>query len=274
MGNEGALYRERIQEELARRYEKNPRYSIRAFARSMDLDPTALSRVIAGKQIPSLKLAEKILGHLDLSPAERGRFLASLSAKQRARGLKRLSRLFSARGAGSAPKAPAPLALDLYRVIGDWYHMAILVLTQVRGFEDQPQWIGSQLGISTTEAALAVERLLKVGLLVRDEASGRLKMSAEQLATSDKGLTTAAQRKNQKQFLEKAIHSLENDPISERSITSMTMAIDPEKLVEAKPLISQFNQALCRFLESGTKSRVYNLEIALYPLQKGKDRRK
>ena len=70
------------------------------------------------------------------------------------------------------------------------------------------------------------------------------------------------------QFLEKAVVSLEEDPIEERSITSMTMAIDPEKLPAAKKMIREFNQTLCQFLENGKRKRVYNLGVALYPIQK------
>jgi hypothetical protein len=47
----------------------------------------------------------------------------------------------------------------------------------------------------------------------------------------------------------------------------MTMAIDPEKLSAARQMIREFNQSLCQFLESGKRTRVYNLGVALCPLQ-------
>jgi hypothetical protein len=80
-------------------------------------------------------------------------------------------------------------------------------------------------------------------------------------------------KKNQKQFLEKAIYSLENDPLEERSHTNMTMAIDSKKMELAKQMIREFQMALCNVLETGKRDQVYNLSVALYPLQKNKESR-
>jgi hypothetical protein len=68
--------------------------------------------------------------------------------------------------------------------------------------------------------------------------------------------------------LEKAVISVEEDPIEARSMTGMTMAIDPAKLPEAKQMITEFNRGLCKFLESGPRKQVYQLGVCLYPLQK------
>jgi uncharacterized protein (TIGR02147 family) len=75
-------------------------------------------------------------------------------------------------------------------------------------------------------------------------------------------------KRRQKQILEKALEALENDPIETRSMTGMTMAIDPSKIPEAKKLISEFNRKMSKFLETGKKSEVYELQISLFSLQK------
>ncbi|MGZ6331338.1 MAG: DUF4423 domain-containing protein [Bdellovibrionota bacterium] len=256
-----SFYQHCLKQELAKRCEKNARYSIRAFARSMRVDPGALSRVLSGKQIPSYKLAQNFLDRIILPPEDRQLFLSSIAEKQRSRGLKKLNPIFN----GIEQCRIYKVEVDTYRLISEWYHAAILTLSYTQGFENDTRWISKQLGISVTEAKLAVERLLEAGLLV--ENSGRLEISHQQLTTKDKSVTTPALRRHQKQLLEKAIASLESDPIDERNMTSMTMAIDPEKLPLAKKLISEFNKSLCQLLESGDKKRVYNLAVALYPLQ-------
>ena len=264
--NDSEFYNQCLKKELSERCERNPRYSVRAFARALGVDVGALSRLLAGKQVPSYKLAQKLMAALALNPEEAESFIASVAETQRSRNLQRLSPLLRRhQGTGSSSARPVDLSIDLYRVISDWYHFAILELTFVEGFESNPRWIAKELGISAAEASLAIERLMKFGLL--SEQDGKLVKTEEQLSTVDKHLTTPALRKNQKQFLEKAIHSLENDPIEERNMSSMTMAIDPEKLPLAKLMIREFNQNLCKFLESGSRKRVYNLEIALYPIQ-------
>ena len=263
--NENTFYKTQLKKELAARIERNPRYSIRAFSKALDIDVGAFSRILSGKQIPSFKLAQKILSGLDLQPEDLDRFMDSIAQTQRSRNLERLSPLVRKYQQKSKHPKTADLSIDLYRIIADWYHFAILELTFVDEFQSHPRFIAKELGITVTEASLAVERLMNFGLL--QEQDGVYIKTDVSLSTADKHLTTPALRKNQKQFLEKAIHSLENDPIEERNMSSMTMAIDPEKLPVAKQMIREFNQALCKFLESGKRKRVYNMEIALYPLQ-------
>lgn len=260
--NEVAFYQKCLREELQRRCESNPRYSVRAFARALRIDVGAVSRFLSGKQTPSMKMAKKLLAVIELSTEDEQSFLSSLAQTQKSRKLQRVSPDFRHFDSSVRPKE---LSVDLYRVIADWYHAAILELTFTAEFKNNPREIAKQLGISAAEAKLAVQRLLELGLL--EDRDGILKKSEEQFTTADKNLTTPALRKNQKQFLEKAIFSLENDPIEERSVTSMTMAIDPEKLSVARQMIREFNRSLCQFLESGKRTRVYNLGVALCPLQ-------
>jgi len=92
-----------------------------------------------------------------------------------------------------------------------------------------------------------LKRLVELGLL--KEVKGALRFTQLHITT--------ALKRRQKQILEKAISSLENDPIEIRSMTRMTIAIAPEKLPEAKKMILEFNREMSRFLESGNKKEVY-----------------
>jgi uncharacterized protein (TIGR02147 family) len=260
------FYRRYLKSELASRCERNSRYSIRAFASFLGTDIGALSRVLAGKQVPSIKLAEKMISKFELDPNEERDFLLSLADAQRARhtqGGRIAMRKLENRA------QPRELSMEFYRAISEWYHAAILELTFTAEFKSDFRWISQELGITQVEAKLAVERLLYLGLL--REEKGQWIKTEEQLRSADKHLTSPAHRRNQRQFLEKAIQSLESDPIESRNITSMTMAIDPDRLAKAGKLIQEFHENLCAFLEGGKQRRVYNLEIALYPLQKGRN---
>ena len=67
-------------------------------------------------------------------------------------------------------------------------------------------------------------------------------------------------------FIKQSIDALFAVPVESRDITSMTMAIDKNKIPEAKRKIKQFRRNLCQFLESGEKNEVYNLNVQLIPL--------
>lgn len=253
MSIDPVFYKSFLEQELARRSERNSQYSLRSFAKSLGLVPSALSEILAGKRLPSPKMAQKILGKLNTSPEENAQFFQSLALAHQQRSAKRLSPTFKERNLQRL-KPPTELSIELFRVISEWYHAAILELTFVEDFQSNPRWIATELGISPIEAKLAIGRLLKLGLL--EKKSDRLVKSSEQLTTSDKQLTDPALKKMQKQCLEAAIYSLDHDPIGERNITTMTMAIAPEKISKAKEKIKKFNRELCLDLESGSRKRV------------------
>ncbi len=249
--------------ELAERCEKNPRYSLRAFAKACGISPAVLSQFLSGKRVPSYPVAQKLLKQLDLGPEEQDQFLGSLAHKHQRRGLRRLNPVF--KKIQHVPK-PRELSLELFKVIGDWYHYAVLMLTCVEGFKPAPKWIAGQLGITELEAKLALERLVQVGLLA--EENGTYVCTNAHFTTADKHMTNAALKRHTRQSLEKAVHSLENDPIEKRSMTYMTMAIDPERIPEAKALVEEFTNRMSALLETGRRTQVYEFGMYLYPLQK------
>jgi uncharacterized protein (TIGR02147 family) len=257
-------YKEILKNELAKRTARNPRYSLRSFARTLGFEPTVISQILSGKRIPSPKTAKRLIKGLGIGPDEAQNFLSSLAETQQSRNLLRSSPYFRHFELSKEPRQE--LALDQFKVISDWYHYAILALAQTQQFQSSPKWIASQINISELEAKLAIERLKNLGLLKEEDK--KLKSSEEGFITADQAITNSALRKHQAQILEKALDSLQNDPIEERNMTSMTVAIDPKRIPEAKKLIQSFTQDLVRLLETGERTRVYEIGFALFPLQK------
>jgi uncharacterized protein (TIGR02147 family) len=256
-------YQALLQDELARRCEKNPHYSVRAFARALKVDPGSLSRILAGKRVPSAKMSRLICSSLSLSPGQRTRLLGSLGDAHRSRGLQRMSPVFRQHGGGQEPTEE--VSAEQFRAIADWYHYAILELTFTPRFKSDPKWIAGQIGISPAEAALAVQRLIGLGLL--EEAKGKLRKTKVRITSADKQVTTPALKRHQKQVLERAVAAIDDIPIEKRSMTSFTFAIDPKLMPVAKEKIEKFTQELSTLLQS-RQSQVYQLGICLYPIQK------
>lgn len=253
-----------IKKELEKRCEKNPRYSLRAFAKSLNIDASTLSRILNNKKIPSVELAEQIAELLALDPGTHQDFVKSVTSGHQERGLKKINAKFHT--TLDKTQTERELSIAAATVLSDWYHPAILELTHTADFKSDINWIASQLNVSPMKIKLAVERMLALDLLSQED--GVLKKTDNSLTIKDKHLTTGALRRRQKQWLEMATASLENDDISFRNHTSMTMAIDPKLIPEAKKMISEFNKKLCAFLEQGDRTQVYDLGIALFPLQK------
>lgn len=165
------------------------------------------------------------------------------------------------------PNAPgfALLAADAFAVMADWHHYAILELTFTKNFQSNPNWIAKKLKISSTEATVAIQRLLRLELL--EELEGKLVKTDAFLTNYHEGFTAPAQKELQRQILRKALEAIDHTPQSEKDITSITMAMDPKKIPAAKEKIKKFRRSLCKFLSGGEENtRVYNLGLQLYPI--------
>jgi uncharacterized protein (TIGR02147 family) len=261
-----SFFRKVLQEEWIKRREKNSNYSLRRYARFLGVPAASLSLIINGRSCPSLKNATKMSAALSLAPDLQNKFFSSVAKAQMGRGLKRISRKIREISSMIENETSQDLSLDVFRTISDWYHYAILMIAKTEGFKPDPKWIASQLGMSAADVVLAIDRLKKVGLLEITK-KGQWEIQ-ENFTLADKHITTRALKSHQRQILEKALNSLEEDPLELRSMTSHTMAIDPEKIPKAKLLIAKFTKDLEKLLEGGRRKQVYQLGLALFPLQK------
>jgi len=242
-------FRAILQEELLRRCRKNPHYSVRAFAKSLNVVPSALNEILKGTRPVSEKMKTRLGLAMGLS-------------------LETISKIPHNKQKLKTPVAGFnQITLDTYAIVSDWYHYAILELIRVKDFKSEVAWVARTLSITRSEVRIAVERLRQAGML-EITSDGKWIDTAGQFATNISGeLTSAASRKLQKQILEKSICALEEVPVEKRNHTSMTMAINPEALEEAKEMITKFRRELCAFLESyPDPTHVYNLAISLYPI--------
>jgi uncharacterized protein (TIGR02147 family) len=238
---------------LTEKIKKNPQFSLRAFARMVDVSPAVLSRVLSGKRNLTFNLAVRIADALALGPMERGKLYAFFTDAD-------------AQEHSMQERHEKELSIDCFNAMKEWYHYGITQLLYVESFKEDPKWMAKMLSISELEAKLAIERLLRLEILDRDE-NGKLYRTATHLSTTT-DIASAGIRHFQKQILEKSIESLERDPISDRDITSITIAINESRIQEAKLEIKKFRMKMSEFLAEGEKTRVYNLGVHLIPLSK------
>lgn len=252
-----SYFRDCLRRELAARLDRNPRYSLRAFARSLDVPASTLSRALAGKRSISLEAAQRIAAALDLAPKEKAHFLDSLSETPTRRGASRATEV-------------SEVDEETFRVIADWQHYAILELTYLKAFRPEAGWIAKRLGISEMEASLALDRLLRLGLL-RWEGR-KLKKTRRTLWKSPDGdAASQPMRRYQQQCLAKATDALDTIPFGKRTASAMTMPIDPAKLPLVRRMIEEFALEVCRTAAAGNMTDVYQLTIHFHSLLKGEN---
>lgn len=240
-----------LQRQFTERCKKNPRYSLRAFAKFLLIDPSSLSQILSGKRPLSKKNVQAICQKLLATPQDLKSF-----------GLVKTSQVVDA--------DYLQVSLDTFAVISDWYHIAILELTFVSEFKADSKWISKKLSITTEEAKSAVERLKRLGLLL--EENGSYIKSSKLLTNRSDVSTSAAHKALQRQIIEKALLAIDECAAEEKDITSMTMAIDISNLDKARELTRKYRREMCALLEDGEQTQVYNLGIQLYPISKKQEK--
>jgi uncharacterized protein (TIGR02147 family) len=247
-----------LQKELVRRQSKNPSYSLRAFARDLEVSAGYLSDILKGRYCLSRDGAQKLAKKLNLSKEEESVLIESTRIAQNKKKSNRLGARLQRRFSERLPD-------DQFKQISDWYHYAILELFYLKSFKEDPRWIGHYLGISIGEASQALDRLERLKLLKR-APSGRLTLSNDWTTTSE-DIPSDALKNHNGQILEKAKKALYSQPVEKRDISSTTLAISRTRIPEAKRMIREFkNKFEDTFGKSRSKNAVYCLSTLFFEL--------
>ena len=83
-------FRQFLEDELARRMQSMPRYSLRAFARHLDVDSSFLSKILNGKRTVTMRTIRMFGERLNLTTDELSRFGEFSREKKMRRKLERL----------------------------------------------------------------------------------------------------------------------------------------------------------------------------------------
>jgi uncharacterized protein (TIGR02147 family) len=257
-------YRTYLKSVLAERIASNPLYSLRAMAKTFELSPSQLSRVLSGEKNLSYPAAIRCGQKLGLNESEADYFSLlvqyELTKDPQARNAiaRKLAEMNDSRQFDN-------LELDEFRAISEWYHLPILEMTRLRPFVFSAGNIARRLGISTWEAQAAIDRLQRIGLLERAQDGSYRKLKRNPLISSDSA--NQGLRSFHKQMLEKAIQSIESQTPQEKFIGSETFSIDPSRLEDAKKLIEKcFSQVSKLFAKDESRTEAYHMGIQLFRL--------
>ena len=245
----------KINSEFDRRKNINPRYSLRAYAKSLNLDVSTLSRILTNKSPISPKVLAKIAVPLAITPEELKKIEDEIFQNKKSR-----------RAASAEGPAIQQLQEEEFKIIQDWYNYVILELTNLKNFEPSAEWISKKLSISESDAQLALERLVKLNLLVQNE-NGTFQTADTFTNGIQESYTTVAMRMRQKQVLQRAIEAIDLIDFKERDQSAITIAMDTTLIPEVKDKIKKFRRSLANYIskKSKNKNRVYEISISLFP---------
>lgn len=255
-------YRTIIQEELEFRIRTNSSYSLRAFARDIGINPSQLSDVLKGKIGISSKKAIIIAQKLGLNQREVTLFksLVEMEHGRTQKIIEDAKKYIETISFGENFKS---LTLDGFKVISEWHYFAILSTMELNDFDGTTIYISSKLKLPHSLVEESIIRLLKMDII--DLKDGKFMPTGVMLTTTH-DIQSSALKKFHKGHIAKSVAAIDEVSVELRDITSMTMAIDVEKMKEAKEMLKNFRREFCRVMENGKKNQVYNLNIQFIPL--------
>ena len=242
-----------LRQDLVQRCRKNPKYSLRAYARYFEIEPSALSRILRGERALTPRMFNRLADRCNLSPdLRRGYEKRLLPQAVTNNGLTEEIRF-------------QELTEDRFRMISDWHHWALLELIRTKEFSPHKRSVASRLGISVAEVADAFERLERLGLIKK--IGNTYKVLNSEITTVGIPGSGVALRRLQRQYLEKAIYALENVPFDLRDQSTVTLACDPKDLPLLKDRLKSLRREMAILMDrSRHKKSVYALTLSLFPL--------
>jgi uncharacterized protein (TIGR02147 family) len=244
----------KIKENLSLRQRSNPHYSLRAYARDLGLHSSTLSQVIKGKRPLPVKDSQQVAAKLNLGPKEKTLFLESLYRTKTSIDEIDIS------------KNDERFIIDesYYSVIAEWEHFAVETLFEIKDFVPSISEISKRLGITENRADIVLNNLKVCGLIIQDENGNLLKAHSKIRTTED--VTSLALKESHLETLEMGKNKLEEVEVEFRDFSSMTIAMNLDRMPEAKSIIREFRQKMMALLRDGDKTDVCQLAIQLYPL--------
>jgi len=259
-------YQDFLLEEFRSRRSRNPHYSLRAYARDLGMPASKLSQNLRGLCGISVAKAESIAARLQMREDEKQLFLA-LVESQHARSRVARQQATIALAQIREDKLDE-LSLEKFSAIRDWYHMAILELTEIRGFKPDPVWIAKKLGLAVDLVREATNRLHMLDLLQVEGNSWRQTHRDMELPSGPPSRTI---REHHKQILTKAVAAIDSVVPEKREYSSHTFSISNEALPELKNAVREFQRKISKLSQAGDKNAVYILGVQLFPVAESEE---
>lgn len=246
-----------VYKELVRRKEKNKRYSLRAYAKQLSVEPSLLSKIMREKITPTSKTVSKLIASLSLDAQKKTELLALYKFEKESNVQK------YQQGKSSFMKVKSG---DV-AAFGSWDELVVfstLGLKEKNTIED----LSCRLDIPAEELKNILILLQQKGLIYKDGIQYCLQV--KQVADEIPVNSNQVKKDIQKKFLTEAVKKIDEINIEDRLNGTLTFTVDRTLLPKVKQKIASFMAELNGMSTSKSTqvTEVYNLTLALYPLRK------
>jgi uncharacterized protein (TIGR02147 family) len=248
---------------------KNGRFSLRAWSRQLGYtNPSMLSHILKGERKLNLKAARTLSDNLRLI-GDGKKYFDLLVLIQNCKTVEEKNIYFELITSlrPQSEESTRSLSVGAFRIISDWYHIAILEMVGLADFKNDLQYIFGRLGgkVSLTNIEKALSRLKKMELL-EETAKGKLKRVQDNSFLLENHIPSEAIRHFHKQMIEKAQDSVEGQKVDERYLQGSMLSVRKSELAKAQKIIKKAHAELLRLSCSGDGDELYYLNTQFFKI--------
>jgi uncharacterized protein (TIGR02147 family) len=262
-----------LNHQLKERQKKNPSFSLRAWARQVGYkNPSLLFQVLKGQRKLKTELATRLAANLDLKGKSLRYFeLIVLNHASQSENEKKFYQSMIVKMKPKKFREINNLSVEVFSMASDWYHWAILVLTEFKDFSINESYIYEQLDRSVDKKLIkeAIIRLQKLGLLVQDENGKYRRLDTEENTLfMTNHIPSEAVRSYHEQMIEKAKASIRQQTIEERTLRGTTFAFSRENMEKAQEIIHNAHREILELASQSAAEEIYQFNTQFFRITK------
>ena len=261
----------RFLRDLVKELKAKQQYNVRTFARKAEIrTPGYMKMVIDGKRNLTAETADKFCRALDITDQERKYFEYLVLYNQTTDpDLKKdyLEELLAL-----CPRsAQYKMEKNQYRYFSRPHYITIYEMVALPDFQEDYKWIAKRCfpPVRTSEAKEAIDSLLKLELLKRDE-NGKLYQTQKVIHTGDKNTKIAETYHYHEAVLNLARHALGSLKQEDRHYNSLTLPLSQKKFLKIIDKFYSLQNEILQELEApeADANEIYQINFQLYPVTK------
>lgn len=248
-----------LNSEFKKRTQRNPSYSLRSFARDLDICSGSLSSIIKGKRPYPIRKVDQALQNLNLDPVTSVKFKDSVMSRRKYKNIV---------DSIETKKDDHVLNDHQTSLVTDWEHFAVLSLIKTHQYlnskESNEDFFSNRLGLSKIEANKIVDNLLAANLIKLGQ-DFKLQRTYQRINTTqdiDSEVLKSAHRNS----MHKAEIALDELSPEKRYFGCETFCMSRSNIEQGKKLIREFKNKFSSLLETTDSEDVYRLNIQFFPL--------
>ncbi len=234
-----------LKREFEKKKQKNTQYSLRAFAKYLEVDHSLLSKVLRSKREFSTKMILRIAPKIGLSSDQ-----VKLISKHQ----------------GSGKFLWEKIDKDLFNKVATWLTFAILETIKIPHISFSASKISKALSLDISEIQPTLDKL--VSLEVISNNNGVYKFDNPSTNWFDFEHTSEVRKRLQEEFLIKSIEALKSVNFKERIHSSLTISMNRKDLPAVKEITQDYIKKMNTFISTSDKDKevVYQLCTSFFPL--------